>query len=275
MAATTTRQSGVDFVILEGSTAIGGGTDATLTVSVDAIDTTNKGSARWTENLSGVRGWSMDFENLFLESTAEIAGSGATLDIDGYDLPGLKSYTASFSADAIDATDEDASLDRTYLPGDRGMSVDFEANFFEPAAAGNNAVQTLIDAANGDATNSMTLTLTFGAGQSIAATARVTNLEINAPSADVVTLSGTLVSTGSVTITDTNADAQWVNLVTDFETATQTTANVVFTNETTDDTQYAGTAYMTAFAITVPFDGAVSISGTLTGTGTLNDSVIV
>lgn len=59
---------GVEAVIYIGDLAVGGQTNATLNRTMTPISVTNKINGEWSESLSGVRGWSLVCNGMFIKN---------------------------------------------------------------------------------------------------------------------------------------------------------------------------------------------------------------
>ena len=59
--------SGINFTLSVGSQILGGQRNVTMNWSMETIDKTSRDSAMWYEYLAGLRGWTIDFDGLFLE----------------------------------------------------------------------------------------------------------------------------------------------------------------------------------------------------------------
>lgn len=260
--------NGIDYLVKIGGTTIGGGTGATLTVADGLIDTTNKGDAGWHGNLSGVREWSLDFEGMYLDSSAEIGGDGATVTYGGATLAQVRTITVSGATDVIDATDQDSNEDRELLAGTRTVTVEVEGLYTQIPGT---SLQAIIDQVVGDTANTGTLTIDYGTAEQITGTARVSDFSIGAPNNDVMPYSVSFTYTGAVTITDTNNDTGAASFITNWTSGSSVTA--LLTNATTSDIEYTGTAFPMTFSIEIPYDGAVTMSGTFEGSGALTDQL--
>jgi len=59
--------SGIDFTLSINAKILGGQRNVTLNRSMETIDVTSRDSASWYEYLAGLRGWTIDFDGLYLE----------------------------------------------------------------------------------------------------------------------------------------------------------------------------------------------------------------
>ena len=61
--------SGINFTLSLGGVPdiLGGQRNVTMNWSMETIDKTSRDSAMWYEYLAGLRGWTIDFDGLFLE----------------------------------------------------------------------------------------------------------------------------------------------------------------------------------------------------------------
>lgn len=59
---------GINFLVYIGEQAVAGQRNASLKVSADSIDTTNKLGDGWAENIASFRSWSIDADGLVVPS---------------------------------------------------------------------------------------------------------------------------------------------------------------------------------------------------------------
>lgn len=59
--------SGINFTLSIGGQILGGQRNVTMNWSMETIDKTSRDSDNWYEYLPGLRGWTIDFDGLFLE----------------------------------------------------------------------------------------------------------------------------------------------------------------------------------------------------------------
>jgi predicted secreted protein len=66
--------AGIDILLSAGGEEIGGQRDATLNLNSDEIDASHKKSGSWGVALNGIRTWSIDADNVYVEGdTAQLA----------------------------------------------------------------------------------------------------------------------------------------------------------------------------------------------------------
>lgn len=274
MSAPTTQQSGYAYVVKKGGTEIGGGTNATLNLNTTLAEATNKGSSRWKKTVCGVRSWSIDFENMYLVSTAEICGSNVVVTVGSADVKGIKQMDLAFSADMFESVTSTTGLWRQVVPGNRTLTVTLSGEWYDfdldtTPTGGDEALEDIFDAYYNSTT--VSLAITASTNQTLAATTfRVTNAQLTFPHDGIIGYSVTLEATGAPgTLTQTGADAPTAGIFTDFVNASGVqSATILLMNQSTY-TQWTGTAYPESVTISVPFDGVVTVSGTYVGSGAL------
>lgn len=275
MPAPTIVQVGLDFLYKFGGTAIGGRRGGALRLTQETIDTTSASSGRWRSLLGNTRAWDLSLDGLFLEgaSPAAISGYGGALgvydDVSAYDdLPALRSLSFSLSMETIETTNQDSSKARSILPSTRSMTISAEADYIDPAGASGTALDALLDAYEAGTAKQVKVSW-GGEGSQIVASVFVTSFEVSHPHDGKAVVSLTLEVSGEPTDTFTNVDTGLNALLSAFFSATPGTVAGIAETATSGATKLSGTAYPTALEISIPFDDAVSVTGTLTGTGAL------
>lgn len=108
--------SGINFTLSIGGQILGGQRNVTMNWTMETIDKTSRDSDMWYEYLPGLRGWTIDFDGLFLEddlaeenlesawinhtSLAIILTTPATIPYSGTCLLTSFSFTGPYSAEA-------------------------------------------------------------------------------------------------------------------------------------------------------------------------------
>lgn len=280
MAAPTTVQTGLNYLLKSDGTTIGGGTDATLRVAQNAIATTNKGSSQWKSSLNGVRTWEMSFEGMYAES-AELAGSTVDFTVGGVSVKGITNVTLDVNCELLPTVNSTTGLDRTLLPSTRTLTCTVSGHWYDfdldaVDTGGDEALENLVDhlmitTGGSVSTAGETCVLTFGGSQSYSFTGRPTTFELGTPFEGVIPYTVTVESTGSVSApTTTNADGGLAAYIADIFAATATSFTALLTTGTTDYTEFSGTAYPESLSISIDYEGPITVSGTLQGSGAID-----
>jgi len=284
MAAPTTVQKGLDYTLsISGGTEIGGGTNATLTLSQELSESTNKSSSAFKSSQNGTRSWSVDFEGMYIESSVELAGDsldfkvGSSSGTGGVSVKGIREITLDLSSELIGSVSSTTGLDRAICPATRTVSMTINGEWYDfdkdlTPTGGDEALEDLFDEIQGTTSSGIECTLTFGASQKIYATLRPTAFTLEHPHNDIITYSVTLEATGAVTApTTTGADSGVVALLTDFFTSggAAEVGTALLSTGTTDATEYTGSAYPESLSLSIPYTGVIALSGTLQGSGAL------
>lgn len=274
MAAPTTVQTGLAYLLKTDGTTIGGGTNATLTQSQELIETTNKGSSQWKSSLSGVRSWSVDFENMYVESSAEVAGSTLGFTIGGTAVKGIQNIQLQVQTELLPSVNSTTGLDRTLVPSTRVLTCTVSGQWYDidkdgTPTGGDEALEDVIDAIDGTSTSTVAAVLTFGGSQSYGFTARPSSFSPGTPFNGVMPYTFTIEATGSVSApTTTNADSGLAAIVADVFASTAASSTVLLSNAT-DYLEWTGTGYCETLTIDIPYEGVITASGTLQGSGAL------
>lgn len=277
MPAPTTQQSGYDYVLKHGGTTIGGGTNATLSLTTSVREATNKGTSRWKKTVCPINSWSMDFEGMYLVSTAEVCGKDVVVTVGGANVKGITQMDVNLSAEMIEAANANTSGWMQVVPGNRTLTVTLTGHWYDfhldttAGTGGDEALEDIFDAYFNKTTVSAVIGLVSTTQQIASTTFRVLDAQLPTPHDGIMTYSVTLEATGAIgTWTQTSADTALAAIVGDFVDSTGVqSATVLLTSATTDYAEWTGTAFPETLAFSVPFDGPITVSGTFRGSGAL------
>jgi len=280
MAAPTTQQSGYSYVVKVGGTAIGGGTNATLSLTNSFQEATNKGSSRWKKAICGIGSWSISDDGMYLVSTAEVCGKDVVVTAGSANVKGIKQMNLAFSAAMLESANASTSQWMQVIPGNRTLTVTLSGDWYDfdldttAGTGGDEALEDIFDAYHNNTTVSLVVGL-VSTTQSIAATSyRVLDATLGFPHDGIIPYSVTLEANGAPgTFTQTSADAVLAGIVGDFvDAAGVQSATVLLTDGTTDDAEWTGTAYPETINLSVPFDGPITASVSYKGSGALTQA---
>jgi len=276
MAAPTSEQVGVEFLLKADSTLIGGSTSATRTRTTDMANVTNKDSGRWQERQAVTQEETIEFESMFLESTTEQTGQGLTLKVsDGAgtptfsDLKGVNSVTLTLSHELISVVNNDTSRWREILPSTRSFEFSIDRDYVDPES--DTAFDHLLTMADNGESREVQFDLdTFEFDGDV----YVSEEGLETPHDDAATSPLTLVSTGKYsTLSDANQDSGLTALidalVADPATSVTTLVEVQDAGGSTVSgaTKYSVDAFVETIEIEFPIEDAVNVSGTLQNDG--------
>ena len=273
MAASTTVIPGIDYLIKAGGSTLGGGRDATLSRTQEIFDSTNKTSANWKKGINSMRSWSMDFTSMYLESSTEVDGQDLAIVTGGSTVKGIKNATVDISMDTADVINTTQGLNRGLVPNVRTVTISCDFDYYDIRGVGATGLSRIQDYIDGTTVAGGSVTVSVGS-TSINGTFRATDLTIETPYTDRVMGSFTLEATGAVSLTTGAADAglnKILNAI--FQTAPVPTVTALLVDSVNaDNTQWTGQAYVSSVSLNIPYEGAVSMDGTLDGHGALTDS---
>ena len=276
MAAPTTEQVGIDFLIKADSTLIGGATNATYSRTTSMVNVTNKDSGRHAENLPTTQEATIDFDAGFLE-TSQQTGQALTVEVssDGgstfEEVENVTNASLDLSMSLIDRTDADSSRWRELLPGERSATASVDIHYVDPESHA--AFDTILSAQ--DNGNTITVKITLGAFEyeadfhvadhgldSAVNDAAGTTISLTQSDTDP-TLTATSNDDGLQVITD-GFYADPSNSFTVLMEVVDTSATAV-----SGATSREGTFYPESLTIDMPFDGEATVSGTLQNDGAI------
>lgn len=275
MAAPTTYQAGIDFRLKSGSDTIGGGVDARLRYQMEPVEVTNKTAPSWQKNLPGVRSWGIEFDTLYMEGSDEEAGSTMDITVGGTSLKGVTQATLQLQAAFDPIVNTTVGLDREIIPTVRSVTLQIQADYYDPAGTGATALDALLDEIEGSTSSGLAVVFTFGSGASFTATMRPTRVQKASPVQGHATVEIDLTATGAVTDGTTGEDAGIGALLTAFFGASAVgSITADFTPETATYTHYTGTVYPTSLTFTAAYSGRIDISGVFEGHGAITRAAI-
>lgn len=256
-----------------GGSVIGGFDGATLAWQNSSETVVPETKDYWPHLAFLVSGWNITAPNSqYLESSAEIKGSGAALTYDGVTINGWTECVFDTTIGNVEVTDIDDANVRSFIPGQRtGLTMTVRGNYYDHEAtlgAGHKEIYT-----NYLAGTKHTVALTFGSNQSYQFTAGVESYRIIPGSGNAaVQFEAVFRGDGSVTSVTTGAQTGFAALLTAAFATTPTSVSVVLSHSV-DHTMYSGTGLMNNISITVPATGTVKASVGIDGTGALTAAV--
>lgn len=279
MAAPTTEQVGIDFLLKVDTTLIGGATDATYSRSTSNPEVTNKDSGRYAEHLATTKEASIDFNGGFLESGQQ-TGQGVTVEVSTDDgstyeaLSGVTNVSIGFALALIDRTDADSNRWRELLPGTRSSTLSVDMHYIDPESE--TALDTVLT--QHDAGSVITVKVTLGSFI-YEADFLVDSDSLSTPVNDAAGTSLSLTRTDTdPTITDDSNDSGLQALfgAIEAEPPNSLTALIEVQDAAGDAisgaTSREGEFYPESLTIDIPFDGEATISGTLQNDGAVTRS---
>lgn len=279
MAAPTTEQVGIDFLLKADTTLIGGATDATYSRSTSNPEVTNKDSGRYAEHLATTKEASIDFNGGFLESSQQ-TGQGVTVEVSTDDgstyeaLSGVTNVSIGFALALIDRTDADSSRWRELLPGTRSSTLSVDMHYIDPES------ETALDnvLTQHDAGSVITVKVTLGSFI-YEADFLVDSDSLSTPVNDAAGTSLSLTRTDTApTITDDSNDSGLQALFSAIEAEPPSSLTALIEvqdaagSPLSGATSREGEFYPESLTIDIPFDGEATISGTLQNDGAVTRS---
>lgn len=279
MAAPTTEQVGIDFLLKVDTTLIGGATDATYSRSTSNPEVTNKDSGRYAEHLATTKEASIDFNGGFLESGQQ-TGQGVTVEVSTDDgstyeaLSGVTNVSIGFALALIDRTDADSNRWRELLPGTRSSTLSVDMHYIDPESE--TALDTVLT--QHDAGSVITVKVTLG-NFIYEADFLVDSDSLSTPVNDAAGTSLSLTRTDTdPTITDDSNDTGLQALFGAIEAEppnsltalieVQDAAGAAISGATSREGEF----YPESLTIDIPFDGEATVSGTLQNDGAVTRS---
>ena len=272
MAASNKPITGINFLLKAGGTTVGGRRGATLNMGADSIDISTADDNAWRHTLQGLKDWGVDFDGLFYEGATPAAtdGHGGKIEVsaDGgttwQELEEMRGLSLELAMDTIDRSSHQTAKHTAILPSTRSWTMNASGLYLDPAGTGGAAQKLVWDAY--DSGNELQVRLAFGdEGSTYTGASRVTSAPLSAPYDDMAGVDFTFESNDALTQAIANADTGLDELLTHFFAADPAPLTVLFTTDVTGSTEWTGNAFLTSATLTVPHDGPVDISGTLTG----------
>ena len=188
----------------------------------------------------------------------------------------MKEITLELSAELLPSVSTTSLLDRVICPSTRQAQITISGEWYDfdldiTPTHGDEALEDLVDALDGTTVAVIECNVKFGATQAFYANWRVDSWSPETPVDGIMPYTITLSSVGAVTPTTTNADAGLIAVIADFFGASGVTevGTALLTTGVTDAIEWTGSAYPESLSITMPYEGVVSISGVLQGSGAL------
>lgn len=276
--------AGLDLIVTAGASIIGGQENATLNWEANANEVNTKTNGGWREALTGLIGWNIAVGGLWYEGAPEAAatrGFGSSLGLravggGSYDLlAALAEITFTLQMETREVSNQDHAGYRVVRPNIRGCTIDVTADYVDPNATSNAALQTLLSAFENR--DDVEFQYSFGEeGSSFSGLAVPVPQSLQAPNGDDAQVQFQLQTQGPVANALAGVDAGLVALFDAFFTDPPTELAVELGVDRAQDgdydegyDKYSGNCYATELVITNPADGPIQTSGTLTGSSPL------
>lgn len=288
MPAPTTVILGKDLLLMVGASLIGGQRTATLNWDVSTNQTNTKTNSDWASHSQGLVGWGIDFDGLLLEGAGgnPARGYGASLAVRVVGgttytpLSGLKDMSIAFSMDGIEIANQDHGGFRIIRPSIRSAVITPTLDYIDMNATNGDALKTIYDAHK--AGNDVEWQLSFGAeGSTLNGVAMPVPQSLSADADNPSEFGLELRVQGEPTETVVGLDAGLQILLDAIFADPMTAITAKFghidgagTAYLADTTQFTGDCYPTALEITIPVEGDITASGTLSGASNLTDQVV-
>jgi hypothetical protein len=347
MAANTTYEQGIKWLVSAGGTAVGGGTDARLRRSRALREVTHKGSANLAARKPSTRSWGVEAPGVYLESSDEVTGENLRVAVGGkvvtFDnttdtftsvghgfanatvvriwtvggtlptgasswtdyhviataadtfqvsttsggssvnftgdgsatlyvgrvLKGVKRANVALTCGVQDIVNTTTGLNRALLPTTRSASLDVEADWYDPAGTGAEALDAWLDEIEASTAGSPCAVF-FGAAGGFAFTAQAEEFTAAFPSEDRATVTMRAQSDGAITNLSSGNDTGLQSLFTAILASTAATAvTLLLASSNSGSTQWTGSAYVTSLSVSIPLEERVEYSATFEGSGAL------
>jgi hypothetical protein len=190
-------------------------------------------------------------------------------------MVGWRSIGMEVSVEMADITHIGSALQRAILPAKRALSVNVQGLYFDPADSTSGQgpeIDRLLDNLEDTTPSTLSCVLAFGANQSFTFSAYPESFALAFPAADVATHDLTLRATGAITEVTTGTDtglAAVLNSVWPSGAPTGLTVEINETTSTSGWSKWTGSVFVSSLSVTIPRDGIIRVSGTLSGTGAL------
>jgi predicted secreted protein len=293
MAAPQTQKTGLTYLLYYGDPdsgttpngyALAGGTNASISQTHDLTEVTNKDNAAWQSWICGAKSWSMTCDGAYLAGGSEVCGDeisfyvGSSSGSGGTLLKGIKNISLEASAEMIASANVTTGTVREVYPSKRGVSITITGDWYDPGF--DTAQASLENYVNGTSTGNVECTFGFAGTTTtptdyLYANFRVTDFEVTAPVDEFMQYTITLQSDGSVTApTETlgATDGVATVLAAMFNASAVQSFNAYLSSDVADEWEYSGTVYPERFSIDAPYEGGITYSFSLAGSGALTSA---
>lgn len=269
MAAKTTTEQGIDWLLYVGSDDLGGEESGTLRQVLNTEPVTHKGSANIEATLPASQEWGMDFTARYVEAAA-LSGAALSATIGGTALKGVRQVSLSVQCDVEPTVNTTAGAWRDLMPTTRRVTVSIDADWYDPNGTGATALDAVQDEVAGSTSSGLAVVVGWGSGQSLTITGRPISVTTQTPRGARNTVAIEFQSTGSVTYTSTGADAGLAALITAILAANKATSVAVkMASANSGSSQWSGSGYVTNLSVSIPYRRPVEVTGTVEGSGAL------
>lgn len=281
MPAPETRFNANNLLLKVGAATVGCETSSTLTVAREARGAAGKCSPQWIQTAAAATTWGIEFDSLYLQSSAVLDSDDLALSVGAVDLEGIRSATVEFRAEPFEQVDTTTGLTPLRGVDSRQVVITAELSYFDPESANGAALGTVLDEVLGTTTTAAGLALVLDVGSfQISGNFRPTQAPIASQKPGFAGVSVTFESTGAVAYTATNADSGVAALLSAaFDAAGVQEVTALFTTnvsgaEVPETTKWSGSAIPERLTVTIPYPGEVTVAGTLSGSGALAPAVV-
>jgi len=277
MAAPTTEQVGIDFVLKADTNVIGGQTGATLSPEANTTQINSASGNTWRRTLPTLKDWSIDFDSLWLEGSTPEEDTAFGMKIEAEDgtstlqeIKGINEATLSLSLEMVEFTNQEHANFTARIPSIKTANLDVTTDYFDPA--GDNAgLEAVLSDYDNDTDSTVKITLpstatTFDADMTLA------SYELDAPFDDGVEMSLTFENNGVVTESLGSLDSGLNTLLTSFFADPPTKLTALLTTETSGATEWTGDTFPESLEISLPVTDPIEVSGTLVAADQLTRS---
>jgi predicted secreted protein len=269
-------RNGFDYAIMNSTgVTFAGGRDASLAVNAEVIDLTHRDNSNWQVSASGTRSWSMTTNNVLLSTASALTGKDMNITTSSGQLKGVTSATISFNSGNAEVVNNTDGYDTKRVGTRRSYTLSVTTQMYDES---DDLVHSQLQSIwfSGGALN---VTLSILANFSFSGVYVVTSINRSSPYEGIVEctyeLSGdsapiSIVTTGM----STNQAAIW----TAFASALRVDPVIIsfgpkYTTPipagNVGKAYYRGTAILSEFSLTVPFNGEATLDATWQGTGAI------
>jgi predicted secreted protein len=258
------------------NTVVAGGRSATLSLSAEGIDLTSRDSSNWNVGQPGLRSWTISASGLFVK-TGALSGAGLTVVPNSLDMEGVKNVEVGFTSGTAQTANQTDGYWATFIGTRRVHTLVVECDEYDDETSpGGKALMTAYQTG---VTIPVVTTLT--SGTTITSTYRVTSIEKGAEYEGIATCTYSLESVIVPTFVTTGITATQLTIWNAFNQTQVSNRQTLFfgsspvpSNERAGSTYYTGEAIPTAFNITVPYTGEMTLSAEWQGTGPLSSALV-
>lgn len=279
MALNTGLFSGDLFLFKAGGSPVGFETQANLSVGPTIISTESKASGGFVTSVQSRVEWQISQEGQFVDGGLAVAGTGIGMTVGGAALKGITQIDASLALNFAETANTTTGLFLTRVPTTKQLSLSVQFDYYDPdygnSGANNAGLYAVLQEARGAASAGLTVVVTIAPGTTLTGTFRPGQVDVaQSPASGFVTGTIPLESTGPFTIVDASTvDSGIRSLIAAYENEAAVSALMQLTTDgTTGDagnTEFVGQAFVSGLDVSMDYDGLVTYTATLLGTGAL------